>query len=133
MTDRWHHRVVMRGLMAAFYLGAGLLHLRGPDAFLPIVPDWVPAPRIVVLLTGIAEILGAVGLFVPHLRQAAGIGLALYAICVFPANIKHAVEGIALAGLPSTWWYHAPRLVMQPVLIWWALYAGGIIDWPRRR
>ncbi len=126
-------RLAMRWLMAAFYLGAGLLHLRSPDAFLPIVPGWVPAPREVVLLTGVAEIAGAIGLLVPRFRKAAGIGLALYALCVLPANIKHAIEGVALAGLPSTWWYHAPRLALQPVLIWWALYAGGVIDWPWRR
>jgi len=126
-------RLAMRWLMAAFYLAAGLLHLRSPDAFLPIVPGWVPAPGEVVLLTGVAEIAGAIGLLVPRLRQAAGIGLALYALCVLPANIKHAFEGVALAGLPSTWWYHAPRLALQPVLIWWALYAGGVIDWPWRR
>ena len=126
-------RLAMRWLMAAFYLGAGLLHLRSPDAFLPIVPGWVPAPREVVLLTGVAEIAGAIGLLVPRFRKAAGIGLALSALCVLPANIPHAIEGVALAGLPSTWWYHAPRLALQPVLIWWALYAGGVIDWPWRR
>ena len=125
-------RIAMRWLMAAFYLGAGLLHLRSPEPFLPIVPDWVPAPRAIVVLTGVAEILGAIGLLVPRLRQAAGIGLALYALCVFPANIKHAIEGIALTGLPSSWWYHAPRLALQPALIWWALYVGEVIDWPRR-
>lgn len=125
-------RLAMRWLMAAFYLGAGLLHLRSPDAFLPIVPGWVPAPREVVLLTGVAEIAGAIGLLVPRFRKAAGIGLALYALCVLPANIKHAFEGVELAGLQSTWWYHAPRLALQPVLIWWALYGGGVIDWPWR-
>jgi uncharacterized membrane protein len=122
----------MRWLMAAFYLAAGLLHLGSPDAFLPIVPAWVPAPREIILLTGVAEIAGAIGLLIPWLRKAAGIGLALYALGVFPANIKHAVEGITLAGLPSSWWYHAPRLAMQPVLIWWALYAGGVVHWPWR-
>ena len=123
----------MRWLMAAFYLAAGLLHLARPDAFLPIVPSWVPAPREIILLTGVAEIAGAIGLLIPRLRKAAGIGLALYALGVFPANIKHAIEGITLAGLPSSWWYHAPRLAMQPVLIWWALYVGGVVDWPWRR
>ncbi|MDP3409043.1 DoxX family protein [Bosea sp. (in: a-proteobacteria)] len=119
--------------MAAFYLAAGLLHLARPDSFLPIVPGWVPAPREVILLTGLAEIAGAIGLLVPRLRRAAGIGLALYALCVFPANIKHAFQGVALEALPSSWWYHGPRLALQPVLIWWALYAGGVIDWPWRR
>jgi uncharacterized membrane protein len=129
--SRW--RQAMRWLLAAFYLAAGLLHLARPEGFLPIVPDWVPAPFAVVIATGLAEIAGAVGLMIPRLRPAAGIGLALYAACVFPANIKHALEGIAVAGLPSTWWYHAPRLALQPVLVWWALQAGGIIRWPFKR
>ncbi|AOO82534.1 hypothetical protein BHK69_20675 [Bosea vaviloviae] len=123
----------MRWLMAAFYLAAGGLHLRSPEAFLPIMPDWAPAPREVVILTGVAEILGAAGLLVPSLRKAAGIGLALYAVCVFPANIKHAMEAIVVPGLPTSWWYHGPRLVLQPILIWWALFCSGTIDWPARR
>jgi uncharacterized membrane protein len=59
--------------------------------------------------------------------------LALYAICVFPANIKHAFYGVDVPQLPSSWWYHGPRLLAQPVLVWWALYAGGVVDWPFRR
>jgi uncharacterized membrane protein len=120
-------------LLAAFYLAAGLLHLRSSEAFLPIVPDWVPMPRGIVIATGIAEILGALGLLVPRLCKAAGIGLALYALCVFPANLKHAFDGVVLTGLPSSWWYHGPRLALQPVLIWAALYASGVTTWPWRR
>jgi uncharacterized membrane protein len=59
--------------------------------------------------------------------------LALYAVCVFPANIKHAFEGIDLPPVPDTWWYHGPRLLMQPVLVWWALFCAGVIDWPWRK
>lgn len=124
---------IMRWLMAAFYLAAGIVHLRTPEAFMPIMPAFVPFPREVVLATGVAELLGAVGLMIPRLRRAAGIGLALYALCVFPANIKHALEGIVLPGMPSGWWYHGPRLLLQPVLIWWALFCSGAIDWPMRR
>jgi uncharacterized membrane protein len=129
--SRW--RQGMRWLLAAFYLAAGLLHLARPEGYLPIVPDWVPAPLAVVIATGVAEIAGAIGLMIPRLRPAAGVGLALYAACVLPANIKHALEGIAVTGLPSSWWYHAPRLALQPVLVWWALQAGGVIRWPFRR
>ena len=28
------------------------------------------------------------------------------------------------------WAYHAPRLLFQPVIVWWALFAGGITNWP---
>ncbi len=122
-----------RVLLAALYLLAGILHIATPGTFLLIMPDWVPYPTQVILFTGCCEIAGAVGLMVPRLRRAAGIGLALYAICVFPANIKHAIDGLPPGHLQLNWWYHAPRLMLQPVLVWWALLAGGVTRWPFRR
>ena len=67
---------------------------------------------------------------VPRLRRAAGIGLAAYAVCVYPANINHAVNAIALGGVQLGWWYHGPRLLLQPVLVWLALWVGHVTDWP---
>jgi hypothetical protein len=65
-----------------------------------------------------------------HPDSTAGVMLALYAVLVFPANIKHAIEGIHLPPVPDSWWYHGPRLLVQPVLVWWALFCAGAIDWP---
>jgi uncharacterized membrane protein len=87
----------------------------------------------VILVTGFLEIAGAIGLLTRSWRRAAGIGLALYAICVFPANIKHALDGLPAGRIQLGWWYHGPRLALQPVLVWWALYAGEVIRWPFRR
>jgi uncharacterized membrane protein len=123
-------RTVMRWSMAAFYMLAGIVHIAAPDKFLPIVPDWVPHPRSVLLVTGVCEIAGALALLPRRIRRLAGCMLALYAVGVFPANIKHAIEGIDLPPVPSSWWYHAPRLAAQPVLVWWALFCSGVIDWP---
>jgi uncharacterized membrane protein len=125
-------RVAMRWILATFYLAAGIAHLAAPDGFLPIVPGWVPWPRETVLATGICEIAGGVGLLTGRFRRFAGTMLALYALSVWPANIKHAMEGIHLPPIPDTWWYHGPRLALQPVLIWWALWCAGVIDWPLR-
>ncbi len=116
-----------------FYLVAGIAHIRSLGGFLAITPDWVPYPAQVVFLTGVAEIAGAVGLMTSRFRYAAGIGLALYALCVWPANINHAINGIEVGGRTLGWGYHAPRLLLQPVIIWWALWAGGVTDWPFRR
>jgi uncharacterized membrane protein len=101
-----------------------------------IMPDWVPFPRQTILATGICELFGAVGLLTGRYRRAAGIAFALYAICVYPANIKHAADGLSSGSHdPLGWWYHIPRLGFQPVFVWWALFAGGVVDWPfgRRR
>ena len=123
-------RVGFRILLAIFYLGAGILHLVSPRGFLAITPDWVPFPHFIVAFTGIAEIAGAVGLLIPQLRKCAGIGLALYALCVWPANFNHAINGISVGGEALGWWYHGSRLAFQPVLIWLARWVGQVIDWP---
>lgn len=123
-------REILRWVLVVFYGAAGVIHLRSPHAFELIVPDWVPSPHFVVLATGVAELLGAGGLLIPRLRVWAGIGLAAYAVAVFPANIKHAVDHVVIDGVALGWGYHAPRLLFQPVLVWAALFAGRAINWP---
>jgi uncharacterized membrane protein len=128
-------RAVMRWVLAAIYVAAGIAHLWTPDPFLAITPSWVPFAPQVIFVTGCCELAGAVALVTKPLRWWAGIALAAYAICVWPANFKHAIDGIDLPHISSSWLYHAPRLAFQPVLVWWALYAAEVIDWPwpRRR
>jgi uncharacterized membrane protein len=124
-------RIGFRILLGIIYLIVGIAHVRTPGDFLQITPAWVPFPSHVVFFTGVAEIGGSVALiFIPRLRRAAGIGLALYAVCVYPANINHALNDIAIGGTDLSWWYHGPRLLFQPVFVWWALWAGGVIEWP---
>lgn len=123
-------RAGMRFALIVLYGTIGVVHLAASDRFLAIMPEWVPQPRGVVIATGLCELAGVVGLLLPRWRRLTGIMLALYAVCVFPANIRHAFEGISVPGLPDSWWYHAPRLGFQPVLVWWALYATHVVDWP---
>jgi uncharacterized membrane protein len=123
-------RTALRLLLALAYGFAGYKHITAPTGFLAITPPWVPFPEAVVYWTGIAEIAGAIGLLVPRLMVAAGVGLALYALCVWPANIYHALYDIPVGGSHQSWWYHGPRLTLQPLIIWWALWASHAIDWP---
>jgi len=121
--DLWQNRC--RIGLSAFYGLAGILHIAMPEPFLTITPAWVPNPAAVIMLTGLCEIAGALGLFIPALRQYAGIGLALYAVCVFPANIKHAIDTLSGSAVsPGQWLYHLIRLPLQPLIIWLALFAG---------
>jgi uncharacterized membrane protein len=126
-------RTALRVTLALVYMTAGIGHLWFTDKFLTIVPDWVPAPRAVVLVTGVCEIAGATALFAARWRRLAGMMLALYAVCVFPANIKHAFGGVEVSPWLDGWWYHAPRLAFQPAFVWWALFAANVIDWPIRK
>ena len=131
MTDTRSRRIA-RLLLTAFYALAGIAHLLLTGAMARIVPPGVPAPETVVTLTGLCELAGAAGLLMPRWRHAAGWALAAYALCVWPANMWHATIDLRHGtGLPIA--YHAPRLMLQPLIIWWALWASGAIDWPFRR
>lgn len=126
-------RAIMRWVLAALFVAAGIAHLAASDVLLSITPDWVPFKPQVIFVTGLCEFAGAAALVTRPLRQWAGIALALYALCVWPANIKQALDHIVIPHIPDSWWYHGPRLVFQPVLIWWALFCAGVTDWPWRR
>lgn len=126
-------RVALRWLLALFYALAGWAHLDRPEGFIAITPRWVPNPELVVALTGIAEIMGAIGLLWPPARRWAGIGLALYALCVWPANFNHALQDITVSGVNLDWGYHAPRLAAQPLIIWLALWVGEVVEWPLKK
>ena len=133
-------RTFLRWLLILAYAFAGYKHITAPAGFVAITPSWVPDPALVVWATGWCEVAGAIGLSVPPRvlrwpRPAAGIGLALYALCVWPANFHHALSDVPLGGVHLSWWYHGPRLALQPVIIWAALWAGEVVDWPfaRRR
>jgi len=125
-------RAVLRWIVAAFFAAAGIAHLAAPDKLLAMTPDWVPFAAQVIFVTGLCEIAGAVALVTRSWRWWAGVAFAAYALCVWPANFKHAFAGIDIAGLPNSWWYHGPRLAAQPLIIWAALYAAEVIDWPLR-
>lgn len=129
-------RSLLRWLLVLFYALAGYFHLAKPDPFLTIMPDWVPAPETVVFWTGIAELMGAAALsqsWSLSLRKAGAIGLALYAVCVFPANIHHFALDMAREDGGLGLGYHVPRMFAQPAIVWLALWTGGVTDWPFRR
>lgn len=127
-------RRATRLFLAFAFAFAGYKHLTAPAGFLAITPPWVPYPARAIEVTGWCELAGALGLLGPvgWARRAAGAGLALYALCVWPANFHHAFSDIAIEGVRLSWWYHGPRLAFQPVIIWAALWTGGVIDWPWR-
>lgn len=128
-------RAGLRWLLALFYAFAGYAHLADPAPFLTIMPSAVPFPEAIVFWTGIAELAGALGVIQPwsaKLRRAAGIGLALYALCVWPANINHFVMDMASEDSGLGLAYHVPRMIAQPVIIWLALWVSGTTDWPFR-
>jgi uncharacterized membrane protein len=81
-------KAVAVGLAAMFVL-TGVAHFAPPlrAALIAIVPPQLPAPGLLVTVTGVLEFLGAVGLLIPTTRVAAALCLLLLMLAMFPANI----------------------------------------------
>ena len=126
-------RLAGRWALAALFIFAGTVHLLDARLFLPIMPPWIPQPVTAIILSGLAELAGGVGLLVPFraLRRAAGWGLLLLLVAVFPANLHMASAHIRVHGFPSQNWMSWARLPLQPLLMVAVSWATGI--WPRAR
>ena len=94
-------RAIMRWVLAAFFAAAGIAHLAVPTVLLTITPNWVPFAPQVIFVTGLCEFAGAAALVTRPLRPWAGIALALYALCVWPANIKQALDHVVIPHIPD--------------------------------
>ena len=115
-------KTVSLWLLAALFITAGILHFARADAFTSIVPTYLPAPKLLVYISGVFELAGGIGLLIPKFRPIAGWGLILLLIAVFPANIDMAVdpERFVSRGIPL--WALYLRLPLQGVLmlwVWW--------------
>jgi uncharacterized membrane protein len=114
-------QVVLRALVALPLVVSGvLLHFFRMGVTSSIVPPVFPARPFLVMLTGVLEIAGAIGLFVPRLRRPAAFWIAIMMVAVFPANIFAAgkvVGGLQFPGVPV-------RLAMQIVYVALVLLAG---------
>ncbi|CAA9520659.1 MAG: hypothetical protein AVDCRST_MAG05-3586 [uncultured Rubrobacteraceae bacterium] len=110
------------GALALMFLFTASAHFTGTRRdLISMVPSVFPRPELLVSVTGVLEVLGAVGLLVPATRGLAGIGLILLLVAMFPANVAAARRGVPLRGKPPT---PLPlRLSLQLVFIgmtWWA-------------
>lgn len=111
-------------VLVGLFLLSGTIHLVRPEVFTPIVPDLLPAHRLLVILSGVAELLCAAGLAWRRTRRLAGYASAALLVAVFPANVTMAVDawrswqggghsGLYVAGT-------LVRLPLQVPLVWWA-------------
>jgi uncharacterized membrane protein len=119
------------GLVLVFlwFMIGGVAHFALTEAEMRIVPPSIPWPRAAVLITGVFELLGAVGILIPVTRRAAGIGLFLLTIAVTPANI-YMLQHAELFSVPR--WALVVRLPFQAALLalilWstWNRSPGGL-------
>lgn len=101
-----------------FFAGAGIGHFLLDSFFIMAMPEWMPFRAAVVYISGVMEILLALGLFVQRTRERAGVVIAIFLVLVFPVNIYMALVPEKFDLSPAALWI---RLPLQIVLVWWVL------------
>jgi uncharacterized membrane protein len=110
---------VSRKLLAAFFVGGGINHFVSPRFYRAMVPPALaPQAKRVVELSGVAEVLGGVGVLLPRTRRLSGVALIALLAAVFPANLYMASDPERFDKVPR--WALFARLPLQPLMIWWA-------------
>ncbi len=104
--------------MGLLYVTAGITHWVMPKFFVAIVPDYLPAHRELVLISGAAEFAGGLGVLLRPTRRFAAWGLITLLVCVFPANLWMVQHANRYRPVPL--WMLWGRLPLQLLMTWWA-------------
>jgi uncharacterized membrane protein len=110
---------IPRVALALFFIVAGAAHFISPALYLAIVPTYLPWPAAMVALSGVAEILGGLGVCFRSTRRPAGWWLIALLITVFPANIHALSTGMVIGGHALPTWILWARLPFQLLFIIW--------------
>lgn len=119
---RWY-RAGLAFVFLWFFIG-GIAHFALTEAEMRIVPPWIPSPRVVVWVTGVLELLGAIGLLLPDKRVRAAWGLFVLTIAVTPANVHMLLHAQDFPSVPHS--LLVLRLPLQVALL-------ALIAWIARR
>ena len=103
------------GIVFLWFFVGGIAHFVATDLETGIVPPWVPEPRLMVLISGVFELLGAAGLLWLPTRRAAGWGLFALTIAVTPVHIWMLQRPDLFPAIPH--WALVLRLPLQAALL----------------
>lgn len=126
----WH--VALRGGLAAMFIFTGVSHFGAfgmRDDLIAMVPPALPAPELLVTVTGILELAGALGLLLPATWPWAAAGLSVLLVGMFPANIYKALDDPTLRASQQL----GPRTALQVIFLGATLAVLGHYVRSRRR
>jgi uncharacterized membrane protein len=111
---RWQYLGLV--VVFAWFMFGGIGHFTNADFFVAIMPPWIGWHLELVYISGVFEILGAVGILLPRWRQLAGNCLIVLVLAVTPANVHMWLHPELFPDVPEI--MLSVRLVVQVVLLW---------------
>ena len=108
----------MNWILGGLFVVAGVFHFITPRFFKAIIPDYFPnyCHGLLVYVSGLADIIGGIGVMIPTLQSVSAWGLFVLTLAVFPANVFMAYHP-KFSHIPS--WIRWGRLPLQLPLLYW--------------
>lgn len=131
LTGRWIAGLRMapatraRVGLTVFFIFTSLGHFIRTVEMAAMMPPLIPYRVELIYFTGILELLGAIGVWIPRLRKLTGLCLILMLIGILPANIYSAINRVDFGGHSAGPAYLLVRVPFQLFVIWWTYFATG--------
>ncbi|MEM8599207.1 MAG: MauE/DoxX family redox-associated membrane protein [Bacteroidota bacterium] len=108
-----------RWSLAVVFVGAGVMHFVAPEPYVRLIPPYLPAPLLLVYVSGLAEVLGGLGVLPKATRRWAGLGLITLLVVFLLVHVHMALNPADYADLGVPAWVWWARLPVQGLLIAW--------------
>ncbi|MBD0401817.1 MauE/DoxX family redox-associated membrane protein [Flammeovirga sp. EKP202] len=118
-------KITLRWFLIIFYLIAGINHFVHPQFYLPLIPSYLPKPEMINWVSGVAEVLLAIGVILPRYRRIAVFLIILMLIAFIPSHVFFIQQGACVghSSLCTPMWVAWLRLFpIHPLLMVWAWY-----------
>ena len=109
--------------LSLFFLFTSIGHFLKTEEMAEMLPPSVPHRAGLIYLTGILELLGAIGVWIPRLTRLTGFLLILMLVGILPANIYSALNRVDFGGHGAGPVYLLVRIPFQIFVIWWTCFA----------
>jgi uncharacterized membrane protein len=109
--------------LSLFFIFTSIGHFIRTEQMAAMLPSFLPYRIELIYLTGILELLGAVGVWIPRLTRLTGFFLILMLIGLLPANVYSAINRIDFGGHGAGPAYLLVRVPFQLFVIWWTYFS----------
>jgi uncharacterized membrane protein len=118
--------------LSLFFIFTSIGHFISTEGMAAMLPPFVPYRVGLIYLTGVLELLGAIGVWIPRLTRLTGFLLILMLIGLLPANVYSAINRVEFGGHGAGPAYLLVRVPFQLFAIWWT-YFSTEQDWFGRK
>lgn len=118
--------------LSLFFIFASIGHFIRTEDMAAMLPPSVPYRIELIYITGVLELLGAIGIWIPRLTRLTGLLLILMLIGLLPANVYSAINRVDFGGHDAGPAYLLVRIPFQLFAIWWTYFATEQ-DWFQRK